>query len=61
MKNTCKGGLQKMKNLKKWLCMLLFLLVVGGYGLLGSNGIPEDDPDDWNQVAEDYEELWRNI
>ncbi len=42
--------------------MLLILLAIGGYGTLGSDGVPDDDSKDWWQTAEDYEEeLWHNI
>lgn len=53
MKNTCKGGLRDMK---KWLCMLLILSIIGGDGALGTNGVPDDDPYDWHKTAGYLEE-----
>lgn len=45
-----------MKTIKRLLCMLLILSIIGGYGTLGSNGVPDDDPDDWYQAAQAFEE-----
>lgn len=44
-----------MKNMKKWLCMLLILSIIGGYGILGDNGVPDDDPKDWHKTAENWD------
>lgn len=41
--------------LKRLLCMLLILSIIGGYGTLASNGVPDDDPDDWYQMAQEYD------
>lgn len=45
-----------MKNMKKWLCMLLILSIIGGDGALGTNGVPDDDPYDWHKTAGYLEE-----
>ena len=45
-----------MKTIKILLCMLLILSIIGGYGTLGSNGVPDDEPDDWYQMTQDFEE-----
>lgn len=45
-----------MKNIKRLLCVLLIVSLVGGAGLLGSNGVPDDDPYDWHKTAGYLEE-----
>lgn len=51
-----------MKNMKKWLCMLLILSIIGGCGTLGDNGVPDDDPYDWYPMAESLvEDMVHNI
>ena len=45
-----------MKKMKRWLSMVLIISIIGGIGLLGSNGVPEDDPDDWIQYVKVLEE-----
>lgn len=45
-----------MKNMKRWLSMLLIVSIIGGIALLGSNGVPEDDPYDWKQFVKVFEE-----
>ena len=45
-----------MKTIKRLLCMLLIWSIIGGYGTLSSNGVPDDDPDDWYQMTQAFEE-----
>lgn len=48
--------------MKKWLCMLLILSIIGGCGTFGDNGVPDDDPKDWNKSAEVLvEDMWHNV
>ena len=48
--------------MKRWLCILLFVSIIGGCGVLGSNGVPDDDPYDWHQTAENlYENMGYNV
>ena len=45
-----------MKNMKRWLSMLLIVSIIGVIALLGSNGVLEDDPYDWKQFVKVFEE-----
>lgn len=41
--------------------MLIIVSMVGGAGILGSNGVPEDDPNDWSKLVKEHEDVMLNI
>lgn len=43
--------------MKKWICLLLVLTILGGVGNIDVNGgASDDDGKDWLQTVKDYEE-----